>query len=431
MKLNRSYHQLWVFCFIIGVGLLIGCAPTALTPIPDQSATAENMVASGMPSSATQYAAEVLAYMMRVTLGKAGNLKLRDEWSNRGLDLPLDFKVISDLMVGPDREPSLVMVLDNNILGLSQVLYHYDQRLNLFKGQRSQNSLFPSKELLCVRVMLLQKISRDEKVSMAALMERKSQILDPQISAEAIDLEDTGLTVSEMKLFKDVIHSDPSIMSHLENPFVVETLYWIGAVQLDSYVRTKIQQANYEDMQWDLPEKESAYQAVTVSILPSIMADFQYNHIDTQKYPSGLMPAEDYNQAVEMLRAKMVQFLQKLIQAKMFMESTAPDATEQERRSQQVNDFIQRHVNILNLNQRPLVVYPENAEKVLQPIRSDFNIIILGKNVYLAMHISDVDTFPHANRVYLDIVDVKHAQVDYEISQISMFVFNKLKARIQ
>ena len=340
IKLNRSYHQLWVFCLIIGVYLFNGCAPTSVTSEPDQMAPATKKVEAGMPSSAMQYAAEVLAYMMRVTLGKAGNPKLRGEWSNRGLDLPLDFKVISNLMIGPDKEPSRVMVLDNNILALSQVLYHYDQRLNLFKGQRSQNSLFPSRELICLRVMLLQKIYRDEKVSMSALMERKSQIFDPQISAEAIDLDDTGFTVTEMKLLKDIIQSDPAFMSYLENPFIVETLYRIGAVYMDSYVRAKIQQANYEDIKWGFPGKEPDDQTVTVSIVPSILADFQSTNIETYKYPSGLMPSEDYNQAIEMLRAKLLQFLQKLIQAKMFAEGSAKDATEQDSRIQQVNDFI-------------------------------------------------------------------------------------------
>ena len=58
---------------------------------------------------------------------------------------------------------------------------------------------------------------------------------------------------------------------------------------------------------------------------------------------------------------------------------------------------------------------------------SDFNVIVLGKNVYLSMHILDVDTFPHVNRLYLDMMDIQHGQADYEISQISMFVFNSLK----
>jgi len=431
MKLKQNCFRLLVFCTIISLGLVIGCAPTSVKPEPDHLAPAEKIAEPGVPSSAMQYAAEVLAYMMQVTVGKAGNPKLRDVWRKRGLDLPLDFNIISNLMSGPGKKPSRVMVLDNNILGLSQVLYHYDQRLNLFKGQRRQDSLFPSRELISLRVMLLQKIYRDEKVRLSAVMAHKSQILDPQVPAEAIALDDTGLTISEMKLLKDIIQSDPSFMTYLQNPFIVESLYRIGAVYMDPYVRTKIQQANYEDTPWGIPATESGGQAVTVTILPSILTDFQHAHVDTVKYPSGLMPVDDYNQAIEMLRAKLLQFLRKLIQTQMFPERPANDTADQETRMQEVNDFIQTHVKIEHLNQRPLVVYPENADKVLQPIETDFNIIVLGKNVYLSLHISDVDAFPHANRVYLDIIDVKHAQVDYEISQISMFVFKKLQSRIQ
>ncbi len=89
-------------------------------------------------------------------------------------------------------------------------------------------------------------------------------------------------------------------------------------------------------------------------------------------------------------------------------------------------------MNIRFINQRPFVIYPGNAEKVIQDVchDSDFNVIVLGKNVYLSMHILDVDTFPRVNRLYLDVSDLVHGQVDYEVSQISMFVFNKLKPLI-
>ena len=85
------------------------------------------------------------------------------------------------------------------------------------------------------------------------------------------------------------------------------------------------------------------------------------------------------------------------------------------------------------MNQRPFVIHPENVDKVIQDVchDSDFNVIVLGKNVYLSMQILDVDTFPHVNRLYLDMSDIKHGQVDFEIGQISMFVFDKLKPLIR
>jgi hypothetical protein len=79
-------------------------------------------------------------------------------------------------------------------------------------------------------------------------------------------------------------------------------------------------------------------------------------------------------------------------------------------------------------DKRPLVIYPGNADRVLPGTAADLNIILLGKDVYLALEIRpDKDIYPHTNRIYLDLMDVKHNQVDEEINQISAFIFSKLK----
>ncbi|RLB96967.1 MAG: hypothetical protein DRH90_24070 [Deltaproteobacteria bacterium] len=116
----------------------------------------------------------------------------------------------------------------------------------------------------------------------------------------------------------------------------------------------------------------------------------------------------------------------------MFGDAVSEDSDEQKRRNALVKEFIEAHLDVRSMNQRPFVIYPGNAEKVIQDVchDSDFNVIVLGRNVYLSMHILDVDTFPHVNRLYLDVSDIVHGQADYEISQISMFVFNKLKPLI-
>ena len=91
--------------------------------------------------------------------------------------------------------------------------------------------------------------------------------------------------------------------------------------------------------------------------------------------------------------------------------------------------YIDQHVEVVSLDQRPLVIYPENADQMINSIcpDADFNIIILGENVYLSLNIDEVDVYPNVNRLYLDIMDITHSQVDYELSQVSMFIFNKLK----
>jgi hypothetical protein len=433
MILFRLSKYVMYCCFCGWIGLVCGCAQ-----IPDRAVTDSRLQATlltngvGLQTPAEEYAGEVLAYMMQVTLGKAGNPKLRGEWSDRGLNLPLDYGVISDMMQGPEKDPRRVMVLDNSILGLSQVLYHYDEKLNLFKGEGIHNSLFPSTELLSIRVMLLQKMDRGEKLDMAGLMDKKAQLLNPHVRANEIDLEGTNLHFSEMKLLKDVIRSEPSFITYLENPFVVDTLYRIGVVSMDFYVREKIQSARYRDSGFEQGRERADKKSVQVAVLPSVVKSFAYQSIDTDAYPSGFMPEETYAKATKTFEKTLIGLLQKLLMAQMFGDAVAEDSDEQKRRNALAWEFIEEHLEVRSMSQRPFVIYPGNAEKVIQDVchDSDFNVIVLGKNVYLSMHILDVDTFPHVNRLYLDVSDMVHGQAEYEISQISMFVFNKLKPLI-
>jgi hypothetical protein len=417
-------------CLLCGwMGLFYGCAQTPDQARIDKPLQPTTMTSPGaMQSPAEQYAGEVLAYLMQVTLGKTGNPKLRQEWGERGLTLPLDYGAISAMMQGPEKDPRQVMVLDNNILGLSQVLYHYDKSLNLFQGENAQESVFPSKELLSIRVMLLQKMKRNEKVNLGALMDKKPQLLDPLVTAAEMDLGNTSLQRSEMKLLKDVIQSNPSFMGYLEHPFLVDMLYRIGAVSMDAYVQSKIQSARYTAYGVKQGQKSHPNKSVQVTLLPSTIQSFAYRSIDKNVYPGGFKPEETYLEAMNTFEHIMMGFLQKLVMAQMF-DDDAKDTHEQNRRHGVVTAFIDEHLDVRSMDRRPFVVYPENAEKVIKDVcpDSDFNVIVLGKNVYLSMHILEVDAFPHINRVYLDIMDIRHGQVDYEISQISMFVFDRLK----
>ena len=432
MELFRLSKHVLCCCFCGWVGLFCGCAQT---PDGAGSRLQPAVIINGviLQTPAEQYAGEVLAYMVPVTLGKAGNPKLRGEWGERGLALPLNYDAISEMMQGPEKDPRRVMVLDNNILGLSQVLYHYDERLNLLKGEGIHRSVFPSTELLAIRVMLLQKMNRGEKVGLGELMKNKELLLDPLLNADGIDLEGTGLHFSEMKLLKDVIRSEPSFMAYLEHPFIVEMFYKIGAVSMDSYVKEKIHSARYKGSDFERGRKKSGQKPVQVAVLPSVVKSFAYQAIDRDTYPTGFMPEETYYEVIETFQNTMIGFLQKLVLGQMFGDVAAGDMDEQEKRNVLAREFIEAHVTIRIMSQRPLVIYPDNAEKVIQDVcrDSDFNVIVLGKNVYLSMQILDIDTFPHVNRLYLDESDIKYGQVDFEIGQISMFVFEKLKPLIR
>jgi len=52
--------------------------------------------------------------------------------------------------------------------------------------------------------------------------------------------------------------------------------------------------------------------------------------------------------------------------------------------------------------------------------------------VYQSVHIDPAkDTYPATNRMFLDITDVKHAQVSSGVNEISRFLYEKLKSRLE
>ena len=107
---------------------------------------------------AQQYAGEVLSYLMPLILGQSGNSNSKNDWATKGLDEKLDFKNISEKMTNSDKSKTGLLVFDPSILGLTEVLYYYDKKLNLNKGDSSNTSIYPSPELIAIRLLLLQKI---------------------------------------------------------------------------------------------------------------------------------------------------------------------------------------------------------------------------------------------------------------------------------
>lgn len=343
--------------------------------------------------------------------------------------MDLDFKTISAIMTDPQEDKQQLLVLDNNILGLSKVLYYYNDRLNQFKGKYNVESLFPSAELLGIRMLLLQKIHRGEKVNLIELVRKKDQLLNPDIGVEDIDLNGTNLSLVEMKLLKDVIDSEPFFMDYLQNPFIVEALYRLGVAVQDDFSRQMVRAADYGEYGLRPRSSWSDQNRVRVSFLPSITKAYRLHSRGSERYPYCFKPDELYDHSIGILINDLTTVLHKLVKTHMFGADPAEDSVEQTENDARVASFLAEHVEFVNLDKRPLVIYPGNAEKVARDIcpASDFNVIVLGKDVYLSLHIAEVDAFPHVNRLFLDIMDIKHDRVAYEIGQIGMFVFNKLK----
>lgn len=78
-----------------------------------------------------------------------------------------------------------------------------------------------------------------------------------------------------------------------------------------------------------------------------------------------------------------------------------------------------------------MVIHPENAGRVIENVcpKADFTVILLGKNVYRALHIDpEYDIYPHQRRIYLDVADIQYQQMAEEVEAIVDAVWPVLTA---
>lgn len=386
--------------------VLAGCSAAVTGPASPSAAVPA--FAEQLPPS-RQYAGEVLAYLMRVVLGRAGPADLRAQWSTRGLSVPLDFRRISRIMREPGRNRSELVVLDTRILGISEVLYRYDPGLNLFKGADDRQSIFPSAELLALRLLLLQKMHRGEKIRLQGLLERRRLLTDPLLVPQESDLYATGLSAVEMHLIREVLASDPHLFSYLFSPAMVSGLYELGAVAVDSFV---LEVLKAEERQSPVcrfaPSSDPA--AVRIALLPSMVSGFE--PVDGRgKAPAALRPAPCYRRACSRLKERILSQVQTLL-----LPERLPDNA----------------VVFSNQDMRPLAIFPENADAVLARLcpSADFALILLGKDVIRSF---DLDPKPGgvsgSRRLYIDVTDVDRSWIDPDIEAVSGFIVRRLEGR--
>ena len=185
---------------------------------------------------AQQYAGEILSYLLPVVLGQAGRLESRRAWQTKGLREELDFKNIVEVMTDVEKNELALMVLDPDILDLTRVLYYYDNRLRLYKGDFDVASIYPAPEFVAIRLLLLQKIHRGEKVDLKTLIKREEILFNQEAKPSPEDLNAMGLRSDELRLLRDLLEKEPHIYQYLKSPFLVKAFYkavlrsvdWIG-----------------------------------------------------------------------------------------------------------------------------------------------------------------------------------------------------------
>lgn len=400
-------------CSLFCVLMAAGCT-TMPTPDPRSTGAGDSL--------AHQYGEEILAYMMQVVLGQAGNPGIREKWKSRGLDQDLNLGHISGIMSDPVGNKAAIIVNDPNILGLSKVLYHYAPEMSQFTGSYV-TSLYPSTELVALRLFLLKRVKDDRKISIQSLNNQKNLLTNPGLRPTRKELAAMNLIQEEALLLQAIFESEPWLFSSLTNPFLVEAFSKTGVLEKDPFTEKLIARASYRGISCTPMGNAPNRNSVVLSFLPSITKEFA-------PASSGFKPTAEYTGAIENLKNEILESCRRLAGQAVKKELESSPELSGPGWKKRLDKLLSERISFQTLNVRPLVIYPGNADKVIRETcpEADFAVIILGRNVYLSMHIDpEKDIYPKVNRLYLDITDVKYSQVSSEAEEIGRFLYSKIK----
>ena len=382
---------------------------------------------------AQQYAGEILAYLLQVVLGQAGRSESREDWRIRGIHENLDFKNIAAVMTNPERNQLDLMVLDPNILDLTRTLYYYDEKLSLYKGDFSVASIYPAPEFIATRLLLLQKIHRTEKMNLKALIDREELLLYPGLEPSKEDLNVMNLKPSELKLIKDIIENEPHIYQYLKSPFLVKAFYDTGAIKGGEFVKQRIRDANYKRYRCSRFGGSDKLDALKILFLPSMMREFYHGDSNRSLSQHGFKPTEFLDEMVKKLRDEILTATRTRLRKEVIRLRKGKPEIPVSQWDKLWTRIAEENISFFIEDERPLVIYPENAGKVIQDVcpGADFTVILLGVNIYKSIFFDKSrDVYPSVDRLYIDIMDIKHSGTEDETEKISEFICSRLKDRI-
>jgi hypothetical protein len=317
------------------------------------------------------------------------------------------------------------MVFDPNILDLSQTLYYYDDRLGFSKGRFN---VYPATEFLAIRLLLIKKIARGEKINLRALLERRGLLFDKGGRVGDKDLKATGLRGEEIELIRDILERAPYLFDYLGCPFLVKGLHEAGVLWVDETVRQKLVEANYSDFPCRAVRGPEKAETVKIAILPSLTKEFLFDTGGAALSPTGFVPSRFLQEMVEALKEQIIEGAAAWIDRKAFEEGfeiagdpgSAPGWPE----------MVKSKVSFCVQDERPLVITPRNAAEVTEDVcpDADFTVILLGKNVYLSLFIDPhKDIYPAVNRIYLDFDDIRYVQAQDKYEPIGEVIYRALR----
>lgn len=370
---------------------------------------------------AQEYAGELLAYLLKVVLGRAGQKENRAQWENRGIDEELDFDHVLHVMTDLDQNQLDLMVLDPNILPLTDVLYHYDERLSIYKGEYGVTGVYPSPEVVAIRLFLLKKIHAGEKMDLDTFMAREKKFLNPDYEAKPEDLAETLLKPHEMKFIREIFFREPGMYRYLTCPFLLKEIVDTGVVPPAGRVKKIIEKAHHSASETGFKKSRGDTQTVNICVLSSMTREFVsgWPHGSLSKY--GFRATEFLREIHHKLESQILAATRENIENK-FRKSISTEMTDLEW-EQFWKAFSIRKIKFFIEDERPFVICPENASRVSREVCPDanFTIILMGKNTYRA-----IDMDPAKDILYIDIMDIQYDMAKEEIDTIGQFIAGRL-----
>ena len=428
--MNRMRNFIFLLGFMtILIPLVVICpfkatASSAIQPPPEKFPPSP----SAKLTPAQQYSGELLAYLLKVVLGRAGQLKSREDWRVRAIGEALDFDHIVKVMTDPEKNQLDFVVLDPDILDLSQTLFHYDENLSLYKGDYGVTSVYPAPEILAIRLFLLKKINAGEKIDLDAFMRRETNLLNENYQTSPEDLAATRLSAQEMKFLRDTFQNDPAFYRYLTCPFLLKEIAETNVLTSGDLTEKIIQSADYTPFRCKPIGFRKNKAAVRIAFLPSMTKEFIFGKSQPSLSEYGFKPTEFLEEIFIKLKKEILDTTRKTLKREL-SKPPYPKLTEPQWHKLW-HDLSQYDIAFYVENKRPLVIYPENASKVIREIcpEVDFAVILLGKNTYRAIYFDPArDLYPSVNRLYMDIMDIKYNLVGEEIAIISQFICSRLE----
>ncbi|MFH1082212.1 MAG: hypothetical protein V1751_02355 [Pseudomonadota bacterium] len=380
------------------------------------------------------YAGEILSYLLQVVLGQAGELSLRKDWRTRGIHENLDFSTIVEVMTQSEKNQHDVMVLDPNILDLTRTLYYYDERLSLYKGDFSVASVYPAPEFIAIRLLLLQKIDRAEKVDFEALIDRERLLLNQDAAPSPEDLNAMNLRPDELKLLREIIRSEPHIYKYLRSPFLIKAFYEAGAIAGGESVKQSIREASYRRYPCRRFRGSDRRDALKILFLPSMTMDFYHGDSHASLSQHGFKPSEFFDKMAKKLAEDILSSTKIRVREEIIKPGNGKSEISMTQWNKLWAQIVKENISFYIEDERPLVIYPENAEQVIREVcpEADFTVILLGKNVYRTIYFDKTrDIYPFADRLYIDIMDIKHSETEEEMEKVGDFICSRLNNHIR